>query len=45
MHDEILEAVIREELLDCGASEDEADAQLEAMRDAGMLEPPGALYG
>ena len=45
MHDEILEAVIRDELLAVGASEDDADAQLEAMRDAGMFEVPDALYG
>lgn len=40
MHDEILEAVVRDELRDTGADEDSVEESLTAMRDAGMFEVP-----
>jgi hypothetical protein len=36
-HDEVLEAVVRDELTDLGLDEDSAGMTIEAMRDEGMF--------
>jgi predicted GNAT family acetyltransferase len=40
MHDEILEAVVRDELRDQGLDEDEVAESLATMRDQGMFDVP-----
>ena len=39
-HDEVLEAVVRDELRDLGLCEDEVDDALATMRDEGMFDVP-----
>jgi predicted GNAT family acetyltransferase len=40
MHDEILEAVVRDELRDQGLDDDSVDEALAAMRENGMFDVP-----